>query len=387
MQDDSDYLGIVLDSDEKKSRKKKAPSKPASRKAVSSKPAPSSKPMPKKTPPQKSPVDKPLQSKKPPAQKPPSPKPIPQKPTAPEPVPSKTPPSKPMVQKPSPPDKGAQASVRNIFRDLNIQSARKPKASGRKGIFSHISAPRPNIKKGIAKERVPSGIPGLDEMIEGGFESDSTILLTGGPGSGKTTFVFQFLVNGAVMYDEPGLFISFEEEKGELFAHYKRFGWDLDALEKEKKVLFAKYAPHEVAEFLESGGGMLKDLIKDAGVKRIGIDSLSSFALLFKDEYEKRFNVLKFFDILRTWNCTVMLTSEKPVELTATYDDFGLEFLVDAVILIYNVRKGNIRERALEVLKMRGTNQMTKLCPLQITENGVVVFPSENIFSDISPVS
>ena len=208
--------------------------------------------------------------------------------------------------------------------------------------------------------------------------------MTGGPGSGKTTFIFQFLVNGYVMYDEPGLFISFEEEKEELFAHYKRFGWDLERLEREKKVLFVKYAPHEVAKFMESGGGMLKDLIHDAGVKRVCIDSLTSFALLFKDEYEKRFGVLKFFDILRTWNCTVMLTAERPVDPNVLQDDFGLEFLVDAVVLIYNIRKGNVRERALEVLKIRGTNQITKLCPLQITENGVVVFPSESLFSDIN---
>jgi len=372
MQDDSDYLGIVIDpgrkGEPKKAKKQSSKPKASAPKA----PAPEQKaaPVPKQPAPEQKPV------------------PVPKQPL---------PVQKPSAQKPAvfakvqetPEVLCGPGVKKGIFKDLNIkQPKHAPEAPGTAGtsknIFCRLNSPVSLVKGGIARDRVPSGVPGLDEMIESGFERNSNILITGGPGSGKTTFLFQFLVNGATMYEEPGLFISFEEEKSELFDHYKRFGWDLEGLERDKKVLFVKYAPHEVAKFIDSGGGMLKDMITDAGIKRIAIDSLTSFSMLFKDEYDKRFNIIKFFDILRTWNCTVMLTAEKPIELSATYDDFGLEFLVDAVLLIYNVRKGNIRERAIEILKMRGTNQMTKLCPLKITEEGVVVFPAESIFTDIS---
>ena len=80
--------------------------------------------------------------------------------------------------------------------------------------------------------RVPTGIPGMDELIEGGFEQGSTVLLTGGAGTGKTTLALQFLYNGAMEANEPGLFITFEEDKESLYRHTARFGWDFKALEE-----------------------------------------------------------------------------------------------------------------------------------------------------------
>jgi len=395
MQDDYDELGIVLEPDEPEAKpareKKPKAGKPKQDGTAPGMPKQEAKAMPAPGPTQE-------------AKAMPAPGPTQEAQSKPEPVPG----PKQYIPKPSifsgpaaakhaakAPSHAEAKPVssggikKGIFRDLNVQ--RKPSAEpapgacpASKGIFCRLNAPSSAVRAASSRERVPSGVPGLDEMIEGGFERDSSILITGGPGCGKTTLLFQFLVNGATMYEEPGLFISFEEEKEELFVHYRRFGWDLEGLEKDKTVMFVKYAPHEVAKFIDSGGGMLKDMITDAGIRRIAIDSLTSFSMLFKDEYDKRFNIIKFFDILRTWKCTVMLTAERPIELSAAYDDFGLEFLVDAVLLIYNVRRGNVRERALEVLKMRGTNQLTKLCPLKITGDGVVVFPSESIFTDIS---
>jgi len=231
-------------------------------------------------------------------------------------------------------------------------------------------------------ERVPSGVPGVDELVGGGFKRNSSLLITGGPGCGKTTFVMQYLYSAA-MRGEPGLFISFEERDTDIFDDYAGFVWDLEKLSREKKIQFLYYHPHQIEELMGQGGGMIKDLIKENKIKHVGIDSLTSFALLFKSEYEKRENVLKFFDMLASWNCTILLTSEKTATLETNIGEFGLEFLVDGAILLYNVRKGNIREQALEVLKMRGVNIVKKICPLTISSHGITVFPEAEVFSEI----
>lgn len=228
--------------------------------------------------------------------------------------------------------------------------------------------------------RVPSGIPGLDPMIEGGFKNDSTVLITGGPGCGKTTFMIQYLYNGALS-GEAGLHISFEENEQEILEDYAGFDWDLQGMVDKNLLHFLHYQPHEVEKIMEQGGGLIKDLIKDAKIKRVTLDSLTSFAMLFKTEYEKRTNVLKFFEMLEAWGCTVLLSSERSATLDAAIGEFGLEFLVDGAILMYNVRKGNTREQAIEVLKMRATKIKRRICPITISSSGITVYPDAEVFT------
>ncbi len=245
-----------------------------------------------------------------------------------------------------------------------------------------LAKAKPETKQKSRFARVPSGIPGLDQLIAGGFKKGSTVLVTGGPGSGKTTFLLQYLYEGALQ-GEGGLFISFEEDEHEIIEDYSTFNWDLEDMIKKKKLLFLKYPPHQVEKIMEQGGGMIKDMIKDAKITRVGIDSLTSFSLLFKDEYEKREKILKFFDILAEWGCTVLLTSERTTTLEDAHSDFGLEFLVDGAVILYNVRKGNVREQAVEVMKMRATNIKKKICPITITAEGIQVFPDAEVFTEI----
>lgn len=230
--------------------------------------------------------------------------------------------------------------------------------------------------------RVPSGIPGFDDLVEGGFKKGSTVLVTGGPGSGKTTFLLQYLYEGA-RKGEAGLFISFEEREDEILDDFSGYTWELEEMFEKKKIFFLNYPPHQVEKIMEQGGGMIKDMIKDANITRIGIDSLTSFSMLFKDEYEKRENVLKLFNILEGWKCTTLLTAEKVPSLEEAESDFGLEFLVDGAVILYNVRHGNVREQAVEVLKMRATNVKKKICPITITKEGLQVFPDAEVFTEI----
>ena len=100
--------------------------------------------------------------------------------------------------------------------------------------------------------RVPSGIQGLDEHIEGGFEKNSATLICGSGGSGKTICAVQFLLAGIHKYNHTGIYISFEERKDKFFHHMKRFGWDLEELESQGRFIFISYTPEEMVDIVKN---------------------------------------------------------------------------------------------------------------------------------------
>ncbi|MEM3555131.1 MAG: ATPase domain-containing protein [Candidatus Micrarchaeia archaeon] len=245
-----------------------------------------------------------------------------------------------------------------------------------------IRARRPKIMEEArgGEERVPSGVEGLDELIGGGFERNSVILVCGDAGSGKTTLTLQFLYNGAVKYNEPGIFITFEEGKKSVYKHALQYGWDFKELEDRGLFSFVEYKPQQIAEIIRGGSSTVKDAIDSIGAKRIGIDSLTSYSMLFKSAYEGREAVLALFNRLREWECTSMVVSEIILQFGSKRGEAGVEFLSDAVILLYYARQQDLKVRALEILKMRGTKHSDKICPFKFTENGIVVFPKDSVF-------
>ncbi len=229
-------------------------------------------------------------------------------------------------------------------------------------------------------DKVKTGIPGLDDLIEGGLERKSVIVLAGEAGSGKTTFAMQYLYAGAALYKEPGLYVTFEEQKSTLFKHMARMGWDFEKLEKEKKLFVLEYPPHEVDSFI-SQGNVVEDLIRENGIQRVVIDSATSLALLREDEYKRRQALLKTIDTLRRWGTTTIMLSEAEMRGERLRVRFGIEYLADGLILIYNIRKGDARELALEVFKMRGTAHERKLCLMKITGKGIVLYPNQQVLT------
>jgi len=236
------------------------------------------------------------------------------------------------------------------------------------------------VEKAMAPDKVKTGIPGLDDMIEGGLERKSVIVLAGEAGSGKTTFAMQYLYSGAALYKEPGLYITFEEQKGSLYRHMARMGWDLEKLEKEKKIFVLEYPPHEVDSFINQGN-VIEDLIRENGIQRIVVDSATSLALLREDEYKRRQALLKTIDSLRKWGATTIMLSEAVMKGGRLNVRFGIEYLADGLILIYNIRKGDSRELALEIFKMRGTAHERKLCLMKITGKGIVLYPNQQVLA------
>ena len=233
--------------------------------------------------------------------------------------------------------------------------------------------------------RIPTGIPGLDSMMEGGFAAGNVALIAGTAGTGKSILSTQFLVNGATKHNEVGVLITFEEKKKQIFKNMKRFGWDLEDLEKKKQLFVFEYAPHEVDKFITEGGS-IEGVIRDYKAKRLVFDSITSFAALYETEAKRRQAVIRLLDILRRWNCTTLLPSEATMvsdagEETQMQVRFGLEYLSDALLSIYAVRKGDIREMALEIVKMRGTDHSKKLAPMKITKEGITLYPDQPFFA------
>lgn len=228
------------------------------------------------------------------------------------------------------------------------------------------------------KQRTPTGIVGLDNLMEGGFRKGTANLIGGTAGAGKSIFSMQFLVEGIEKYNEPAVYISFEEDEKKVLMDFERFNWNLEKKIKDKKLVILHYPPETVEKILETGGTAI-DIIEDIGAKRIVVDSLTAFTLLHKDDYTKRKAVLKLFEMINKWGSTVLVTSEQESDIEH-HNSAALEFEVDGVVLLYNIRKGDVRERCLEIFKMRGTHHAAKIFPMKITDNGVVIFPEETVF-------
>ncbi len=219
--------------------------------------------------------------------------------------------------------------------------------------------------------RVSTGIPGLDPLIDHGFKERSSNLVAGNAGSGKTIFALQFLLEG-IRKGEPGIYVTFEERKEKTYEDMRSFGWDLEKFENEGKFVFLEYTPEQVKKILIEGGGQIENIIEKIKAKRIAIDSITSFALLYEDELTKKEAALSLFDLINKWGCTAVMTSQQErdgapgAEISA-----ALEFEVDSIVILYHSKMDGYRKRAIEILKMRGTKIPEKTYQLIIDSKGL----------------
>ena len=231
---------------------------------------------------------------------------------------------------------------------------------------------RRDVNKDKNIERISSGIKGFDNLIEGGFEKNSANLIVATGGSGKTIFCVQFLIEG-LKKGEKGIYITFEEKREEFFKNMLEIGFDLYKYEKEEKFFFLEYTPEKVKTMLEEGGGIIETLILQKKIERVAIDSITSFGLLFEDDFQKRASALELYNMLRKWDCTSLLTYERDPIPDIKTTSRVLEFESDSIILLYFIRTHKERQRYIEILKMRGTNHSKKIFPFEIKDGGIIV--------------
>lgn len=229
------------------------------------------------------------------------------------------------------------------------------------------------VVKAPVVKRVSSGIKNLDKIIHGGFEKNSTNLVVGGSGNGKSIFAMQFLIEG-IKNGETVLYIAFEEKRDNFYANMLRLGWDLAKYEKMGKFFFLSYSPEKVKSMLDEGGGDIETIVLTKKIQRIAMDSITTFVMLFDNEVEMRKNALALFSLLRGWDCTSMLIYERDPLVDKKQSSRVLEFEADSLILLYFTRLKDKRERFLEVYKMRGTQHSTSIFPYEIHKTkGIVV--------------
>ncbi|OIO25441.1 hypothetical protein AUJ14_04210 [Candidatus Micrarchaeota archaeon CG1_02_55_22] len=241
------------------------------------------------------------------------------------------------------------------------------------------SAPVP-VKDDLA--RLKTGIPGLDDLITGGIPNGSVVLLSGGPGCGKTILATQFLYNGAVKFDEPGLYISFEEEPESIIKAASLFGWDLAKLDTQNKLRIVFKDPYEIKDFAKSLAGELYYMIQELGAKRIVFDSITYYGLTVDNQFQLRKNIADLAKRLRKMGVTTLLISETPESQTEGARASVEQFVADGVIQLHNFLINETRQRAIEIVKLRKTNHDTFLHPYKITSKGIEVYPREQVFKD-----
>lgn len=228
-------------------------------------------------------------------------------------------------------------------------------------------------KRAKPSKKISSGIPSLDKLIRGGFNPNSVNLVVGGAGSGKSIFGTHFLVQG-VKEDEPCLYISFEEEKESFYKNMLEFGWNLAELEKKENFFFLEYTPEKIKTMLEEGGGTIESLVLRKKIRRIVIDSMNSFELLFDDELKKRESTLSLFSILKRWGCTTILLYERELSTGEQESSFKVfDFGSDSIIFLYSIKEKEERKGFLEVIKMRGSAHSKKTKPYEISNKGIVL--------------
>src|SRR5258706_4783927 len=234
--------------------------------------------------------------------------------------------------------------------------------------------------------KVKTGINGLDEITEGGLPQGRPTLLCGGPGCGKTLMAMEFIVRGATLYNEPGVFMAFEEKAEELTANVKSLGFDLEKLQKSKK-LRLDYVHIDRSEIEETGEYDLDGLfirlgyaIDSIGAKRVVLDTIETLFLGLSNQGVIRAELRRLFRWIKERGLTAIITGEKEEGGLTRH---GLEeYVSDCVIMLDHRIINQISTRKLRIVKYMGTIHRTNEDPFLIHEAGITILPLTSLRLD-----
>jgi len=229
----------------------------------------------------------------------------------------------------------------------------------------------------VLVERCPTGIPGFDAISKGGFVRNSVNVVLGGPGAGKSTFLLQFLWNGVNMFDEPGVYVSFEPDIENIFLDALTFGWDFKDLDRSGKCKFVKFSPKTSIRDIKEE---LTALVAKHGIKRIALDPISVLTMSLGADKDIRGTIYELTSLLKRLNVTTLLADET---VDGGTEEFSLgeeetrtqfmKFLSDGLINFYSSGLGGSSDRAVRITKMRRTNHLRGPIPFEITNSGIEV--------------
>jgi KaiC/GvpD/RAD55 family RecA-like ATPase len=241
-------------------------------------------------------------------------------------------------------------------------------------------------------KRVPTGIPGFDELCGGGLIRNRTYLVSGVAGAGKTIFGLQYIYNGITKYGENGIYIATEERPEQIRENVKMFGWDLAKLEDEGKLAIidacstkigipSREKHVDVRPFdMRSMMDQVIAIQEEMDATRAVIDGTTAIGFYLSDPGKIRIELLKLSTTLEILGLTSLMTCEIIDENNPSR--FGVEtFVTEGTIILYNKKTDSVRVRSVEIFKMRGTEHSRNSHPYDITKNGIIVHPHEEIFT------
>src|SRR5579862_2147281 len=227
--------------------------------------------------------------------------------------------------------------------------------------------------------KAPTGIEGLDEITGGGLPAGRPTLVCGSAGCGKTMLAVEFLVRGATQFNEPGVFMMFEENAADLTANVRSLGFDLEELAAQKMIVL-DYVHIERSEIEETGEYDLEGLfirlghaIDSIGAKRVVLDTVEALFAGLPNHAVLRAELRRLFRWLKDRGMTAVITGERGEQSLTRY---GLEeYVADCVILLDHRIVDQVSTRRLRVVKYRGTEHGTNEYPFLIGRNGISVLP------------
>ncbi|HWR16679.1 MAG TPA: circadian clock protein KaiC [Terriglobales bacterium] len=235
-------------------------------------------------------------------------------------------------------------------------------------------------KSKFSLQKIPTGIPGLDNITYGGFPKGRTTLIAGGAGSGKTLLGMEFLVQGILQYGEPAVAMTFEETAEELSSNVASLGYELDEMIR-RNMLLIDYVHVERRQIEETGEYDLEGLfirldhaIKSVKAKRILLDTIEVLFAGLRNEGIVRSELRRLFRWLKERGVTAVITAEAGDGSTLTRH--GLEeYVADCVVFLDHRVSEQISTRRIRVVKYRGSTHGTNEYPFLLNQNGVSVLP------------
>jgi len=240
-------------------------------------------------------------------------------------------------------------------------------------------------KKQKKSSVVKTGIPGFDSILSIGLKKNSSVVVSGPPGSGKTTFGLQFIYNGAKQFDEPGIYITLSQNIEEVKKDCKQFGWDIENLISKQKILMIDLRPFKIKDEIigkddslyrgeqipfEHLTKFILNSIKKIKAKRIVIDSISILGMQYTDKFYMRQGMQGMIQSLENFDVTSLLISE-----FSDNNEVPLEwFVTSGIIQLDNQIIDNNMKRTIKISKLRGMEHSEQVHPLKLGNEGLYVY-------------
>jgi len=227
----------------------------------------------------------------------------------------------------------------------------------------------PNFEEPNASNIVKIGVSSFDGLCDGGVLKGSVITLSGFPGTGRSTFAMQFLVEGASNFNENGIYIIFEDSADSALLQFSQYKWGVNELIASQKISVLDYPIAEIDQIL-SPQGVVKDFIEKVGAKRIVIDSVFPIGLHY-DNNKRNAALIKFVNLVKSWGLTVMVIASEVSGPGFPRTTYGVERFSDGWIRLNSVYHKNERIRTLEIMKMKGRPHTMKIHQFIINDTGI----------------